>query len=148
MFEKFSQKSMSATSEKFDTIIGKTTTIQGTLILRDSVRIDGKVLGNIEAAADSKITVAVGPTGEIKGDITAHRVMVAGKVAGHIHAAERVEFQKDSVVQGDVSYGSIAVEHGAKLSGLIIQNQALDESASGAQAAIQSAQTAKHSPDL
>lgn len=148
MFEKFSQKSMSSTSEKFDTLIGKTTTIQGTLILRDSVRIDGKVLGNIEAAADSKITVAVGPTGEIQGDITAHRVMVAGKVSGHIHAAERVEFQKDSVVQGDVSYGSIAVEHGAKLSGLIIQNQAVDESASGAQAAIQSAQTAKHSPEV
>jgi len=148
MFEKFNQKSMSATSEKFDTIIGKTTTIQGTLILRDSVRIDGKVLGNIEAAADSKITVAVGPTGEIQGDISAHRVMVAGKVAGHIHATERVEFQKDSVVQGDVSYGSIAVEHGAKLSGLIIQNQAVDESASGAQAAIQSAQTAKHTPEV
>jgi cytoskeletal protein CcmA (bactofilin family) len=147
MFEKFSQKSMSATSEKFDTIIGRTTTIQGTLILRDSVRIDGKVLGNIEADGDSKITVAVGPTGEIKGDIKAHRVMVAGKVAGHIHAAERVEFQKDSVVQGDVSYGSIAVEHGAKLSGLIIQGQVLDQSATGAQAAIQSAQSAKHSPE-
>ena len=42
---------MSATSEKFDTIIGRTTVIQGTLILRDSVRIDGKVLGNIEANA-------------------------------------------------------------------------------------------------
>ena len=148
MFEKFSQKSMSASSEKFDTIIGRTTTIQGTLILRDSVRIDGTVLGNIETVAGSKITVAVGPTGEIKGDITAHRVMVAGKVAGHIHAAERVEFQKDSVVQGDVSYGSISVEHGANLSGLIIQNQAHDESASGAQAAIQSAQAAKHSPEV
>jgi len=148
MFEKFSQKSMSASSEKFDTIIGRTTTIQGTLILRDSVRIDGTVLGNIETVAGSKITVAVGPTGEIKGDITAHRVMVAGKVAGHIHAAERVEFQKDSVVQGDVSYGSISVEHGANLSGLIIQNQAHDESVSGAQAAIQSAQSAKHSPEV
>ena len=69
-------------------------------------------------------------------------------MAGHIHAAERVEFQQDSVVQGDVSYGSIAVEHGAKLSGLIIQNQVLDQSATGAQAAIQSAQAAKQAPEL
>jgi cytoskeletal protein CcmA (bactofilin family) len=145
MFQKFSQKSMSSTSEKFDTLIGRTTTIQGNLIVRDSLRIDGKVLGNIESAAGCKITVAIGPTGEITGDISAHRVMVAGKVSGHIHAAERVEFQKDSVVQGDVSYGSIAVEHGAKLSGLILQNQNLDNSVSGAQAAIQSAQTAKKS---
>ena len=139
---------MSVSSEKFETLIGRTTVIQGTMVLIDSIRIDGKVLGNIETSPGSKITVAIGPTGQVTGDITAHRIMVAGKVAGHIFAAERVEFQKDSVVQGDVSYGSIAVEHGAKLSGLIIQNQVLDQSATGAQAAIQSAQTAKPSNEL
>ncbi len=143
MFNKLNKKPMSVSSEKFDTLIGRTTFIQGTLVLVDSIRIDGKVLGNIEASPGSKITVAIGPTGEVKGDIKAHRIMVAGKVAGHIFAAERVEFQKDSVVNGDVSYGSISIEHGAKLSGLIIQNQAANESASGAQAAIQNAQSLK-----
>lgn len=136
---------MATSSEKFDTLIGRTTTIQGTLTLLDSVRIDGRVVGNVESAPDCKIAVAIGPTGEVTGDIKAHRVMVAGKVFGHIHAADRVEFQKDSLVQGDISYGSIAVEHGARLSGLVIQNQALDASASGAQAAIQVAQSAKNS---
>ena len=145
MFEKFSNKSMSASSEKFDTIIGRTTTIQGTLVLLDSVRIDGRVVGNVESAPDCKIAVAIGPTGEVTGDIKAHRVMVAGKVFGHIHAADRVEFQKDSLVQGDVSYGSIAVEHGAKLSGLILQNKTMEDSATGAQAAIQTAQSVKNS---
>lgn len=145
MFEKFSNKSMSASSEKFDTIVGRTTTIQGTLVLLDSVRIDGRVVGNVESAPDCKIAVAIGPTGEVTGDIKAHRVMVAGKVFGHIHAADRVEFQKDSLVQGDVSYGSIAVEHGAKLSGLILQNKTIEDSATGAQAAIQTAQSVKNS---
>ena len=144
MFEKFSNKPMSANSEKFDTIIGRTTTIQGTLVLLDSVRIDGRVVGNVESAPDCKIAVAIGPTGEVTGDIKAHRVMVAGKVFGHIHAADRVEFQKDSLVQGDVSYGSIAVEHGAKLSGLILQNKTIEDSATGAQAAIQTAQSVKN----
>jgi cytoskeletal protein CcmA (bactofilin family) len=143
MFEKLSKKPMSVSSEKFETIIGRTTVIQGTLVLIDSIRIDGQIVGNIETAPGSKITVAIGPTGNVRGDITAHRIMVAGTVAGHIFAAERVEFQKDSVVNGDVSYGSIAIEHGAKLSGLIIQNQAAEESASGAQAAIQNAQSVK-----
>jgi len=146
MFEKFSNKSMATNSEKFDTIIGRTTTIQGTLVLLDSVRIDGRVVGNVESAPDCKIAVAIGPTGEVTGDIKAHRVMVAGKVFGHIHAADRVEFQKDSLVQGDVSFGSIAVEHGAKLSGLILQNKTMEDSATGAQAAIQTAQSAKNTP--
>ena len=144
MFEKFSNKSMAVNSEKFDTIIGRTTTIQGTLVLLDSVRIDGRVVGNVESAPDCKIAVAIGPTGEVTGDIKAHRVMVAGKVFGHIHAADRVEFQKDSLVQGDVSYGSIAVEHGAKLSGLILQNKTIEDSATGAKAAIQTAQSVKN----
>ena len=122
MFEKLRDKSLSPSQERFDTIIGRTTQIYGRLVLLDSVRIDGKVVGNIETTKDNKVTVAIGSTGEVSGDITAHRVMVAGKVEGNIYAAERVEFHKVSVVQGDISYGSIAVEHGAKLLGLVIQN--------------------------
>ena len=143
MFDKLSKKSMSVSSEKFDTLIGRTTVIQGTLILVDSVRIDGKVLGNIETSPGSKITVAIGPTGEVTGDITAHRIMVAGKVTGHIYASERVEFQKDAIVHGDISYGSISVEHGANISGLVLQINATDQSAAGAQTAIHNAQALK-----
>jgi cytoskeletal protein CcmA (bactofilin family) len=143
MFEKLKEKSFAASQERFDTLIGQTTTIYGRLVLLDSVRIDGKVLGNIESVSGNKITVAIGSTGEVTGDITAHRIMVAGKVDGNIYAAERVEFHKDSVVNGDISYGSIAVEHGARLLGLVIQNKTASESASGAKAAIQNAQVAK-----
>ncbi len=122
MFEKLRDKSLSPSQERFDTIIGRTTQIYGRLVLLDSVRIDGQVVGNIETTKDNKVTVAIGKTGEVSGDITAHRVMVAGKVEGNIYAAERVEFHKDTIVQGDISYGSIAVEHGARLLGLVIQN--------------------------
>ena len=141
MFEKFKNKSFSATQERFDTLVGRTTTVFGRLVLLDSVRIDGKVFGNIETTPDNKISVAIGPTGEVKGDITAHRVLVAGKVEGNIYAAERVEFHKDAVVNGDISYGSIAVEHGARLLGMVVQNKAASQSADRAQAVIQNAQS-------
>jgi len=140
MFEKLKNKAFADTQERFDTLVGRTTTIYGRLVLLDSVRIDGKVLGNIETAPGNKISVAIGPTGEVTGDITAHRVLVAGKVDGNIYAAERVEFHKDSLVNGDVSYGSIAVEHGARLLGMIVQNKSAAQSANRAQAAIQNAQ--------
>ena len=141
MFEKIKNKAFADTQERFDTLVGRTTTIYGRLVLLDSVRIDGKVLGNIETAAGNKISVAIGPTGEVTGDITAHRVLVAGKVDGNIYAAERVEFHKDSLVNGDISYGSIAVEHGARLLGMIVQNKSAAQSANRALAAIQNAQT-------
>ena len=67
--------------ESFDTIIDKTTTIHGRLSIEGSIRIDGTVMGNIECASDNKdITVAIGLTGKINGDIRAFRILIAGKV--------------------------------------------------------------------
>lgn len=77
--------------ERFDTLIGRQTEIHGSLRLMQSVRIDGKVIGNIEAPKDQAITVVVGAEGEIQGDVFARRVVVAGKVSGNIDAYERAE---------------------------------------------------------
>ncbi len=123
MFRKMKQNKLMPTQEKFDTLIGSTTEIYGRLVLSDSVRIDGQVTGNIETAKDKNVTVAIGRSGIVCGDISAHRVMVAGKVEGNISATERVELYKDSEVRGDITYGSIGVEHGARLLGLVIQTR-------------------------
>jgi cytoskeletal protein CcmA (bactofilin family) len=48
------------------------------------------------------------------------------------------------VVNGDISYGSIAVEHGARLLGMVVQNKAASQSANRAQAAFR---TRKASPE-
>ncbi|MGV0961700.1 MAG: bactofilin family protein [Limnohabitans sp.] len=107
--------------ERFDTLIGRQTEIHGYLRLMQSVRIDGKVIGNIEAPKDQAITVVIGAEGEIQGDVFASRVIVAGKVSGNIDAYERAEMLASALVQGDVKYGSMAVEHGARLQGLLLQ---------------------------
>ena len=124
MFSKFA-KNKSATfkalPEKFDTLVGKNTAIHGRLVLQESIRIDGKVVGNIESSKEESITVVIGASGEVQGDIVAQRVVVAGKVAGNIHAHERVELHADCLVQGDIKYGSIAIEHGSKVLGLLLQ---------------------------
>ena len=144
MFEKLRDKPLARSQERFETLIGRSTQIYGRLVLLDSVRIDGKVVGNIETTKENKVTVAIGPTGEVSGDVTAHRVMVAGKVEGNIYASERVEFHKDSIVHGDISYGSIAVEHGARLLGLVIQNPTGGPNAGAeANSAIRQAQNSK-----
>lgn len=107
--------------EKFDTLIGRHAEIHGCLRLQESVRIDGKVVGNIEAPKDSEISVVIGPLGEILGDVMASRIIVAGKVSGNIQAFERVELMSSALVQGDIKYASLAVEHGARLLGLLLQ---------------------------
>ena len=143
MFNKMKQTKLLPTQEKFDTIIGATTEIYGRLVLVDSVRIDGKVIGHIETAKEKKVTVAIGRSGEVFGDITAYRIMVAGKIEGNVYAAERAEFHKDSEVRGDITYGTIGVEHGAKLLGLVIQAQNNTSITSDAQAVIKMAKETK-----
>jgi len=121
MFKKLKPLARPDSMERFETLIGPGTTVQGSLLLIASVRIDGKVIGNVQTSQGNRATVAIGPTGEVIGHISAFRVIVAGKVEGNIAALERVELSHDCLVQGDISYGSITVQHGARLQGLVIQ---------------------------
>jgi cytoskeletal protein CcmA (bactofilin family) len=121
MFGKRKTSLLLPTNERFDTLIGKTSEIYGRMVVGESLRIDGKVVGNIESEENTKVTVAVGEDGEVIGDIFAYRVMIAGKVEGNIYATERVEFHQTAQVRGDVTYGSIGIEHGARVIGLVIQ---------------------------
>lgn len=112
--------------EKFDTLIGRHAEFEGNLRLNESVRIDGRVLGNVQSTSEQPVSVVVGPTGEVVGDVMAQRVIVAGKVSGNIHAQERVELHAGCFVQGDLKYVSIAIEHGARVQGLLLQVDASD----------------------
>ncbi len=130
-------------AEKFDTLIGVGCKIQGTLMPEQSLRIDGTVEGDVRAAGKQQVSVVVGPQGRIKGGIHAHRVVVAGTVQGDIHASERVELQTQCRVEGDIRYGSIAVEHGACLLGLLLKledEHIIADPQQHADAAIQKAQ--------
>jgi cytoskeletal protein CcmA (bactofilin family) len=145
MFKKFKSHARADSMERFETLIGPGTTVHGRLVLIDSVRIDGKLIGHIETIQGSKATVAIGPMGQVIGNISAFRVIVAGKVEGNIAAVERVELSHDCLVQGDISYGSINVQHGAQLQGLIIQthpDSAPGNDTANATAAIRRAQEA------
>lgn len=86
--------------EKFETIIGPQVQVLGHLRVKESVRIDGAVVGDIQAEAGQSVTVVIGATGQVQGNILADFVVVAGQVVGHIEARERVELHPHSRVEG------------------------------------------------
>ena len=127
----FSKKKSTSTplvlgQEKFDTLIGPQAEFEGHLRITESVRIDGRVIGHVQSGRDQPVSVVIGPSGEVVGDVAAQRVIVAGRVSGNIHAYDRVELHTGSFVQGDLRYTSIAVEHGARVQGLLLQVDAAD----------------------
>ena len=101
-------------------MVGEHAEIHGRLVTSESLRIDGKLIGNVEAVQENKVSIALGKTGHIQGDIYAYRVFIAGKVDGNIYCTERVELHDGAIVNGDISYEQIAIEPGAKLNGLMI----------------------------
>lgn len=107
-------------TEHFDTFIGNPTEIHGRVVATGSLRIDGKIVGNVESPAEANSSVALGRTGVVHGDIFAQRVLVAGLVEGNIYARDRVTLHEGSEVRGDVTYANINIEHGAKINGLLI----------------------------
>jgi cytoskeletal protein CcmA (bactofilin family) len=134
MFKKNKNSLLEATSESFDTYIGKKAKFHGRLIAEDSIRIDGEIFGNVEVInAGENITIAIGETGSVQGDIKSFRVLVAGKVEGNIYATEKVELHKTAEVKGDITYGMLGIEHGANVLGLMVKklgNQTSVEQAS------------------
>ena len=63
----------------------------------------------------------------VRGDIHAHRVLIAGTVEGNVYASEKVELHNGSSVRGDIAYGQLAMEYGAVLNGALNANANVDE---------------------
>ena len=87
MFKKLKPNARSDSMERFETLIGPGTTVDGDLMLIDSVRIDGKVVGDIQAstaidgvsAGAAKDDVIAGATDQgIVGGITGEDVVKGG----------------------------------------------------------------------
>lgn len=105
------------TVESFETIVGPRTVFWGNIAAFESIRIDGKVIGNIESPPGSNITVALGRSATVEGNINTYRALIAGRVEGNIYASERAELHDGADIHGEVIYGQIGVEQGAKLTG-------------------------------
>ena len=124
--KKYVDELLHPTIEDFDTIVGIGTVIHGRVVTDTGLRIDGTIIGDVEAHRDGQISVALGKTGRVEGDIHAHRVLIAGCVEGNIYASERVELHSGARVSGDVTYGQLGIESGATISGLMISKTGED----------------------
>lgn len=108
--------------ESFDSLVGETTKILGRLAVHKSVRIDGEVTGNVEKHESSEdISIALGETGKVHGNITATDVFIAGIVTGTIYAKGKVELTSTSHVYGDIHYSLIEIAEGAQVDGTLLQ---------------------------
>ena len=121
LFSKTKKMNSTDSLESFDTLIGAATKIEGRMVVNKSIRLDGTIDGSIESPSGTQVTVAIGNTGLVHGDVRAHRVLVNGQVDGNIYAREKCELHETSRVKGDIHYGLLGIEHGAEILGLMVK---------------------------
>jgi cytoskeletal protein CcmA (bactofilin family) len=56
----------------------------------------------------------------VQGDIHAQRLIVGGRVIGNIFVTESVELHDSADIHGDITYGQMSIEPGAKINGRMI----------------------------
>ncbi len=95
---KWPSAAKSSASEEWTGFIDQGVTLEGTLTVTGTFRIDGNVKGNII----SEQTVILGERAKVEGQIEGNRVVISGRFDGVIFAKGRVEIEAKGVVTGEV----------------------------------------------
>ncbi len=109
----FKKDNLETPPDKVNTLIGKDTFFKGALESKGSIRIDGKVEGQV----DSKGDFIVGESGVVAADLKARSVTIAGHFEGSIEAGGRLELKRTAVAKGTFKASALHVEDGAVFDG-------------------------------
>ena len=99
--------------EESFTFLGKGSHFKGIVTFEGTIRIDGRLEGEIH----TKGTLVVGEHAVIEGDIGADVVISGGRVTGNIIASQKVQLLSTGVVLGTIKTPLLSVEEGVRFMG-------------------------------
>lgn len=89
------------------------TIINGDIIAKNDLRIDGALNGNISTSG----RIVIGVTGNITGDISCHNIEILGSVTGNVEASDVVTLKGEAKVNGNIITKHLSVEPGIIFNG-------------------------------
>ncbi|NLY19478.1 MAG: polymer-forming cytoskeletal protein [Clostridiaceae bacterium] len=101
------------TPSAMDTIIGEHTIIRGNTESDSSIKVIGRVEGDIKAAGDVIILV----NAVVVGDIWAENLVIAGTVTGNVHVNNNLHLESTARLKGDMEVHSFVTDEGAVFEG-------------------------------
>jgi len=107
-------KSNSFSGDDNITLLAKGVVLKGEIHVEGTVRIDGRLDGDIQ----TKGQVIIGEDGLVQGTITAGTVVSSGRIKAKVLANERVHLMKTATLIGEVLTPMLIIEEGAKLQGV------------------------------
>jgi cytoskeletal protein CcmA (bactofilin family) len=97
-----------------NTIIGKGSVVDGTVKVQSSLRVDGRIKGQV-TTTDSLV---IGKEGEIEGEIRVKNAIVGGRVKGKVFASGKVVLEAKSSFHGELKTSKLVIDEGAIFEGV------------------------------
>jgi cytoskeletal protein CcmA (bactofilin family) len=94
--------------------IGQSVFIQGTLVGKEDLTVDGKVEGEIRL---EEHLLTIGEHGIIQADVHAKNIVIHGQLNGNASADDKVEISATGQVRGDIRAPRVAIHDGATFRG-------------------------------
>jgi cytoskeletal protein CcmA (bactofilin family) len=98
-------------------LIAHGTRVEGNLKFTEGLRVDGEVIGDVQALSEEPSMLVISEAAVVQGQIQADHVIVNGVVRGAVYARELLELQPKARIEGDVSYRALEMHQGAVISG-------------------------------
>jgi len=107
---------VSIAERRMNAWIGQGVTIDGRISSGQDLRIDGRVTGTIDVPEHELI---LGAAADVKANITARSLLIAGTVVGDVTVSERLQLQATGSIEGNVVAPRLIMLDGAVLRGKI-----------------------------
>jgi cytoskeletal protein CcmA (bactofilin family) len=98
--------------QEISTIIGEGFTFTGELQGSSAIRIEGKIIGNVNVDGG----IVLGEKGIIEGNIITRSAVIYGSIKGNIKTTQ-LEIKKSGYVNGDITTDTLEIELGARYNG-------------------------------
>jgi len=108
---------------KIDTLVGRSTELNGDVHFKGGIHVDGVIRGNVVSDNDSGSSLTLSENGRIEGDVRVPNVILNGTVIGDVHAIEGIELAANARVKGNVYYNLIEMAMGAEVNGSLVHRK-------------------------
>jgi len=118
-----------ANGSNLNAFLGEGTSFKGTLTFEGTVRIDGRLEGEIF----TKDTLVIGEGAQVIAAIHAGVVVISGTVHGNITAERKTDIHASARLYGNISTPSLVIEEGVIFEGACTMGSGAEQSAEQAE---------------
>jgi cytoskeletal protein CcmA (bactofilin family) len=122
MFKKEERDGQLLGTDEIIAFLGKGTAFKGVISYEGTVRVDGRVEGEII----TKGTLVIGESAVIHAEISAGTVVSGGSITGNVTASEKVQLLAPTVLTGAVKTPLLIIEEGVRFNGSCVMGESAE----------------------